>query len=234
VRSVQPAGPYLIGGWSFGGLVAFEMARQLFALGHEPVLLAILDSGTPDMEREFESRMDDAGLLAILAHEMYLPIASSDLRLLEQEERLRFVADHMTKAGLIFEDSVGYLRQQLEIFKYRNRATIAYFPGPYSGRVSLFEAAHNTDGDASAVPVNLAERWANCAKELDVYRVPGSHHEIAREPHVRSLAKLLGGCIDQSLSAAGYAVTNPIQPALVRKEGADVQMESAGSRQIGY
>jgi thioesterase domain-containing protein len=229
MRSVQPSGPYLIGGWSFGGLVAFEMARQLSALGHEPVLLAILDSGTPDMEREFESRMDDAGLLAILAHEMYLQIASSDLRLFEPEERLRFVADHMTNAGLIFEDPVGYLRRQLEIFKYRNRATVEYFPGPYPGRVSLFEAADNTDADGSAVQVNLAERWADFAKGVDVYRVPGSHHEIAREPHVRNLAKLLRECIARSLSAAGHAVTNQIQPASVRSEDADMQLESTGS-----
>ncbi|MDO5712427.1 MAG: thioesterase domain-containing protein, partial [Micrococcales bacterium] len=48
VRSVQPYGPYHLAGHSFGGIVAFEMARQLRELGEEVALLAILDSFPPD------------------------------------------------------------------------------------------------------------------------------------------------------------------------------------------
>jgi amino acid adenylation domain-containing protein len=44
VRAAQPKGPYLLGGWSFGGLVAFEMARTLRHAGEEVALLALLDS----------------------------------------------------------------------------------------------------------------------------------------------------------------------------------------------
>jgi amino acid adenylation domain-containing protein len=213
VRSVQPAGPYLIGGWSFGGLVAFEMARQFSASGHQPVLLAVLDSGTADMEREFESRMDDAALLAILAHEMYLPISSKDLRVLEPEERLRVVADHMTSAGVIFEDTIGYLRRQLNIFKYRNRATVSYFPDRYSGRVSLFLASQHDPEDDSP-QWDLEERWARVAQAVDVYYVPGSHHEIAREPHVRNLAEVLNNCIYHNLGVAGYLATDRTEAAV--------------------
>ena len=207
MQTVQPKLPYLIGGWSFGGLVAFEMARQLSALGQYPALVAILDSGTPDMEREFESRMDDAALLAILAHEMSLPIASRDLRGLDSDQQLQMVADHMSNAGVIFEDPIGYLRRQLDIFNYRNKATLSYFPGPYCGRISLFLATQHTDVDSGDIPENLAHRWAKFAKEVDVYQVPGSHHEIAREPHVQSLARLLRDCITKSLNTAGYSAT---------------------------
>ncbi|MGB3203984.1 MAG: amino acid adenylation domain-containing protein [Crinalium sp.] len=47
LKSVQPQSPYFIGGWSFGGLVAFEMAQQLQAAGHEVALVAILDTQAP-------------------------------------------------------------------------------------------------------------------------------------------------------------------------------------------
>ncbi len=47
LQSVQPQSPYFIGGWSFGGLVAFEMAQQLQAAGHEVALVAILDTQAP-------------------------------------------------------------------------------------------------------------------------------------------------------------------------------------------
>ena len=44
IRTIQPEGPYLLGGLSFGGTVAFEMARQLQAKGEEVALLALLDT----------------------------------------------------------------------------------------------------------------------------------------------------------------------------------------------
>ncbi|MEH2324927.1 MAG: amino acid adenylation domain-containing protein [Nostoc sp.] len=47
LRSVQPKGPYFIGGWSFGGWVAFEMAQQLENSGEEVALLAVLDTVAP-------------------------------------------------------------------------------------------------------------------------------------------------------------------------------------------
>ena len=43
LRSVRPEGPYLLGGWSLGGIIAFEMAQQLQALGQEVARLAVLD-----------------------------------------------------------------------------------------------------------------------------------------------------------------------------------------------
>jgi len=45
IRSVQPAGPYLIAGWSFGGIVAYEIAQQLHAAGEQAPLLALIDCG---------------------------------------------------------------------------------------------------------------------------------------------------------------------------------------------
>ncbi|NJL23647.1 MAG: hypothetical protein HC895_27210 [Leptolyngbyaceae cyanobacterium SM1_3_5] len=47
IQTVQPNGPYLIGGWSFGGLVAFEMAQQLTQANQTVALLAILDTPAP-------------------------------------------------------------------------------------------------------------------------------------------------------------------------------------------
>ena len=48
MRRVRPTGPYYIGGYSFGGIGAYEMARQLVEAGEEVPLIAMLDSATPD------------------------------------------------------------------------------------------------------------------------------------------------------------------------------------------
>src|SRR5204862_1758864 len=47
IRAIQPSGPYLVGGFSFGGLVAFEMACRLQAAGEQVALLAILETIAP-------------------------------------------------------------------------------------------------------------------------------------------------------------------------------------------
>jgi pyochelin synthetase len=198
IRAAQASGPYMIGGWSFGGLVAFEMARQLNTAGEEVSLLAILDSGTPEIEREFERRSDDAMLLAILAHEMYLPVTAAELRQLEPEQRLHFVADHMNRAGLIFDNAAEVVRGQLDTFKYRNRVTVGYDPGPYAGSISLFVAA-DREPDQADYP-DVIEGWRKLALGgLEVFSVPGAHHEIGREPNVQVLAGQLRSCIDKAL-----------------------------------
>jgi amino acid adenylation domain-containing protein len=47
IRTVQPKGPYLVGGWSFGGIVAFEMALQLHRQGEKVAFLGLIDTGAP-------------------------------------------------------------------------------------------------------------------------------------------------------------------------------------------
>src|SRR5262249_7592406 len=47
LREIQPVGPYFLGGWSFGGALAFEMARRLVADGEEVALLALFDTHCP-------------------------------------------------------------------------------------------------------------------------------------------------------------------------------------------
>jgi len=53
VRSVQASGPYALGGYSMGGVMAFEMARQLQAQGESVALLAILDAWSPGSHLPF-------------------------------------------------------------------------------------------------------------------------------------------------------------------------------------
>ena len=52
MQTVQPTGPYLLGGWSMGGVVAFEMAQQLHAQGQRVALLALLDGRIPTLRRD--------------------------------------------------------------------------------------------------------------------------------------------------------------------------------------
>ena len=81
VRSVQPAGPYLLGGWSLGGMIAAEMARQLERAGETVSLVALLDARPThnEQQRRYLGHMmdDDAALIALLARHLGLMVGAT-------------------------------------------------------------------------------------------------------------------------------------------------------------
>jgi amino acid adenylation domain-containing protein len=213
LRAVQPIGPYMLGGWSFGGLVAFEMAKQLSDKREQVSLLVLLDTGTPDLVRSFADSHDEAALLAVLAQEMYLPVLATDLRPFDLENQLQCVAQKMKEARIMIDDAHSFLRRQLDIFKGRLKATETYKPTPYNGQITLFtasilgpEAAAKRTFDEHQS--ELIRGWADLSTApVDIYLVPGRHHEIAREPNVQMLARSLKECIDNVLDANGRNYT---------------------------
>jgi thioesterase domain-containing protein len=206
LRAVQPEGPYLLGGWSFGGLIAYEMAVQLAERGEEVPLLFLLDTGTPEFIRELGAE-DDTALLGILAREMSLPITDDDLRPLAPEAQLRRVVVEMERARLIFDDSLAYLRRQLEIFKSRVRVMHAYHPKPYAGRIVFFSASEtNLEADTMPLALNPAldptRGFGKLATgPLELHTVPGTHNQLARGAGAIVLAEMLRSRIDREAQA---------------------------------
>ncbi|HEX8128490.1 MAG TPA: amino acid adenylation domain-containing protein [Pyrinomonadaceae bacterium] len=206
LRAVQPAGPYLLGGWSFGGLIAYEMAVQLTARGEDVPLLFLIDTGTPEFIRELGAE-DDTALLGILAREMSLPVTDDDLRPLSQEEQLRLVVAEMEKARLVFDDSLAYLRRQLDIFKSRVRVMHAYHPPQYGGRIIFFSASE-TNLEADLMPLALnptldpMRGFGKLATgSLELHTVPGTHNQLARGAGAAVLAEMLRSRIDREVQA---------------------------------
>jgi amino acid adenylation domain-containing protein len=206
LRAVQPAGPYLLGGWSFGGLIAYEMAVQLAARGEEVPLLFLLDTGTPEFIRELGAE-DDTALLGILAREMSLPVTDEDLRPLAPDEQLRRVVAEMERARLVFDDTLGYLRRQLEIFKSRVRVMHAYQPKSYEGRIIFFSASEtNLDSDVMPMALNPTLDPTRgfgklAAGLLELHTVPGTHNQLARGAGAVVLAEMLRSRIDREVQA---------------------------------
>ncbi len=208
MRTVQPRGPYFLIGWSFGGLVAFEMARQLREDFQEIGLLGLFDTAAPENSRAFSEASDDAFLLYIIASELGLPVASAHLRQLEPAERFVYINRLIEQSNIeLFDDGEQYLRRQLEVFKARIEVSQNYFPRIYRGRVTLFRASEkqgeSLELDAVADP---SFGWANLStEEVEVLEVPGTHANMAREPHVRVLAEVISSRIKGApASASSY------------------------------
>jgi amino acid adenylation domain-containing protein len=199
VKTAQPHGPYHLGGWSFGGFVAFEMAQQLVRRGDEVGLLAILDAA----KSERLGRADDAELLAILCEEMGLQISAEILRPLPPLQRSRYVAQQLEAANLMSADvSLTWIDFELSIFKARLWAVDHHVFKTYPGRITMFRAA---EPDAyhlkypDPILADPARGWGRLSTEpVDVQVVPGNHVTICREPNVKVLAEKLMACLEEA------------------------------------
>jgi amino acid adenylation domain-containing protein len=192
IEAAAPQGPYLLGGWSFGGVVAFEIARQLRERGREVALVALLDSYPPSEVDVFEGRseaellrlllLDQAGIQGIEA-----PWLKDEG--LGVEELLR----HARESGLVRADlKPEQVQRLLGVYQANLRAFARYRPQPYAGRLTLFRP----DGALTAG----ADGWEPLAAEpVEVVGAEGDHYTMLAPPRVDGLARRLAECIERAL-----------------------------------
>jgi amino acid adenylation domain-containing protein len=204
MRSVQPAGPYLLGGWSMGGVIAFEMARQLHALGEKVALLAMFDSDIPRLMAN-APKVDPLRFLSEFAHQCGLELTRETAERLPPEEQLPHLLE-MTKAANVVAPDLGlapfrrlYL-QRFRVFRANVRALRRYVPDVLAERVLLLQAEDRSE----TAPPGPKWDWRELAPNLEVHVVAGNHFSMIREPHVRGLA----GRLREHLAAATAAVTS--------------------------
>ncbi|RJL18567.1 type I polyketide synthase [Paracoccus siganidrum] len=187
LKQVQPHGPYLLGGFSGGGLIAWEMARQLEAEGEEVALTVLLD--TPLPMRPALTRQDKALIkLAELRRK-----GPGYLREWMQA-RADWKRQQRERAGAAPESAGQFHNTAIEA------AFRAALPGydmqKRDGRVVLFRPPLDLHWKVSG------GRWVSAAKEyvypdndltrfapaLQVIEVPGDHDSMVLEPNVRVMA----------------------------------------------
>ncbi|HKV33206.1 MAG TPA: amino acid adenylation domain-containing protein [Pyrinomonadaceae bacterium] len=211
IRGFQPVGPYWLAGWSMGGLIAFEMARQLQQQGQEIGMLALIDTGVPEAK---ESEYNWAVLLWIFALDLGFPREAVDRGTAwvpkPQMVELRNLWSEARRRKLVpAEMTLIEFRKLFDIFKIYANTTRRYKPQPYNGRINLFLPADdfasifNEDWDsankkASETKVTPVEGWGRLATGgVDVHQIPGDHFSILHEPNVRVLGEQLRQCIEE-------------------------------------
>jgi thioesterase domain-containing protein/aryl carrier-like protein len=225
VRSFQPAGPYLLAGYSFGGVVAFEMARQLTGAGEEVALLAILDQ--PVSPGDETAEVDTAAVIAdMVRHHTRAQGPAPDLhaetlRGLPLEVQLALgleILGSLEALGPGFD--IPMLRDLVLGWSARETAVERYRVAAYPGRITLLRAS---SVDPAALRELTPQRrqvfkdptlgWdAVAAGGVDVYTVPGSHQTMIEAPHVETLAEVLRACIARAERGLGRTAS-PMGPA---------------------
>ncbi len=228
IRRIQPDGPIDIGGWSFGGLVAFEMAQQLQQLGSQIGLLVILDT-TPGMapEQLHETRSvgfyeDNRKWLLAIAHYVEglwgrkLSISESELQRRTQEEQLEYFVERLKSINLMSSNvTLHQLRRLLNVFKSNSRAWCSYVPKPYAGPITLIRSKEDfgeavsmveqaqTSRDMGSFQNDTALGWGAFSMEpVEIVTVPGTHLTMLAEPNVQVLANRLTTCLDKIVAVA--------------------------------
>ncbi len=196
IQSVQSEGPYLLGGWSMGGEIAFEMAQQLHARGQRVALLALLDARIPSTAENVTDEDFEAMLMADVVRYFGLSADfSASLAFLPQDELLARVLEQGKRAGLIPADiEAAQAHRLIELCKSDFRASRNYVLRRYPGRVTLFKASENLSGN----PIDPTLGWSDWAEGgVDVQIVPGNHATMVYKPNVETLAEKLATCIEQ-------------------------------------
>ena len=207
VRKVQPQGPYLFGGYSFGGFVAFEMAQQLRAAGEEVALLVLFDShnrvGRNSIVKRIRLRCRERAPKERLGKLQYL-LECIALELGGILENWYQAAQNLVHKAKELGEGAGQAAPQLRALDVvqgnNSRALSSYKVRPYPGQVTLFRAAHGTHGYRFG-PDN---GWTSFALDgLRVHEVPGEHETIFAQPNVSTLAEALDEYIRAAIAEKG-------------------------------
>jgi thioesterase domain-containing protein len=193
LRAVQPQGPYLLGGWSFGGLVAYEMARLLQAAGEQVELLALLDSLAPDVQPrpEPDTLTQLAGFGRVLGLPWQsLPLDVEHLRRLDVRGALAYVLEQARRspsgAPALDLDAAERL---FRVYQRLSHAQRNYVPvGAYMGPALLLRAATPPSGAPRAQDLGWSA-WLGGT--LTVYEVPGDHYTLLTAPNASRVAERL-------------------------------------------
>ncbi|HKZ00907.1 MAG TPA: amino acid adenylation domain-containing protein [Pyrinomonadaceae bacterium] len=219
IRNIQLEGPFYLGGYSSGGVIAFEMAQQLKGLGLEVAFLAIVDEEAP---RIGDQRSLDTGLPVRFAldlpfwlvdHVLRRPsreVFSDIRRNLRKISKRTFRSVFKSRSQQIFPadvydeiDLTNLSEHTLKVVEATYEGLIKYRPRVYDGPMSLFRTratslfhSHTRD-----------KGWGNLTSSVvEIFYVPGNHPHLLDEPHAFHLAGELSKALEK-FGAHGFSRT---------------------------
>lgn len=205
LREVQPDGPYRLGGWSMGGVVAFEMAQLLVGQGQRVELLALIDSFVPQSnsgvrnldDRVFlESFIDDLEGLSGKSIGLFV----EGLQRVTIDDVLRQLLDRLRALDIV---PVGFrlpeLQRMFKLYSTNLRALLTYEPRAYPAKAVLFRAEESTqeqNGDATL-------GWSKFILDgVEVHEIEADHYSLMAGSGVRLLAERLAEKLHQGIPSA--------------------------------
>ncbi|MBE8987838.1 non-ribosomal peptide synthetase [Nostoc sp. LEGE 12450] len=198
IRTVQPHGPYLLGGWCYGGIIAFEIAQQLQRQNEIVDLLVVIDAILPKTIIQ-PSKDDDAKLVLRLAEaiknwfNIEFAVSYHEMQDLPLDEQFHLL---FSKANLKISDAeMEQHLQSYKLFKVHIQAMRNYVPQTYPHEITLFKASEIITHDFESQEFHTDDPllgWGKYSqKPINMIEIPGNHFSIFNEPYVQELASQL-------------------------------------------
>jgi len=200
LRGFQPRGPYYLGGYCFGGNVAYEMARQLQTQGEKVALLALMNCAPPNSSYnriritpafcfKFVKNFGHwARYVLQLKREQQRDLILWKLRAIAKKFLRIFSHSRGASADIDVEEVVNLTARPEDgrhLWAVHVRALLKHRAQPYAGHVTLFR----TCGHSLVCSFDNACGWRELAAGgVSVRIVPGAHESILDEPPVRVVA----------------------------------------------
>lgn len=179
LREFQPKGPYLLAGWCYGGIVAFEMARRLRAMGEEPKMLALIEAAAP------RPKISEPGYYLDRLKKLVQagPTGIGEVALARLEFRMKF-GRPQARDWLGFEVTEGVLKNRAHVFEVNMQAIYKYKPTKYAGAVQVFRC--NERMKRSIPDPNLG--WTALAAKVESHVSSGTHETMLAGSNADDLA----------------------------------------------
>lgn len=203
IRTVQPHGPYFLGGACFGNIIAFEIARQLYKQGAEIALLAMIDGFWPDHIAE---RPQSKSIYLIKYITRHLTVLSK----FSLQEKWNYIIQLIKRIFLkiLYKISTSKIRESSLIFRafyYQDsgrQLSANYIPQVYLGQVSIIKTNIKHDWlspEPDEDKQKLLSVWSKFAtKGAKIYDFYGHHSLMFKEPYVQDLANKLQICLNEA------------------------------------
>ena len=190
--TIQPQEPYLLIGYSFGGLLVYEVAQQLQALGKRVDFLAVLDYNSPNIKTVRPSFTKS------------IQIHLSNLLQLANQDKIQYIKDRIDyrfnnvdyREFLLrsFPEDAPPSSELLQLIDANFQASSSYVARPYSGNLTLFRCQMQTLDYYLSPDLG----WGDLVSgNLEICNVASSHYTILREPVVRLVAEKIVSCLEK-------------------------------------
>ncbi len=202
IQTIQPQGPYFLSGYSFGGLVALEMAQQLHRQGEQMGILVMIDTCRSEYKKRspFRKRIPIHLKNVFRKGPEYFWQKAVGWKLQLQyyfQQRSKGVTPYVFNVV----QNLSATDQHLAIIDANNQALKEYTIQVYPGRVTLLRTEDENRDNAVGIQYDPQFGWGDMITGgLDIHYVPGSHLSLLSEPHVQVVAEKLRNCLIKSQS----------------------------------
>jgi acyl transferase domain-containing protein/thioesterase domain-containing protein len=199
LREVQPHGPYFLGGYSGGGVVAFEMAQLLREVGEPVAYIGLIDSLCPQMPRRTK-----ASRLAALMMRMVKGGPAYPIEVIKGKLQRRAAARRNEEARREGGVMPQALRGEEVQFAFE-RAFLQHEVKPIEARLWLYRCTDYDFGSRYRFDEQLG--WGPFAGGgISVHQCPGNHFTMCTEPNVQILCRQMMVGLDEAIAAAGISL----------------------------